>query len=135
MADVPPAYWLDVCSGRAAAQWFTESDGMEMAMLADRFPILILPEFPDTLDHLAALLAQQGKHSEAESCIRECYAIRRRVVGDAHPSTIKALNSLIELLRKQGKDAEAEAANRDVAESNGAIDETANSGLAAPESK
>jgi serine/threonine protein kinase len=82
----------------------------------------------NTLDHLAACLSKQGKQAEAESCLRECLAIRRRVVGDKHLSTRKALNSLIELLKKEGKDAEAEklirdeAANRDVAEFNGAND-------------
>jgi hypothetical protein len=38
----------------------------------------------NTLDHLASSLGRQGKHTEAESCARECLEIRRRLVLFKH---------------------------------------------------
>jgi len=66
------------------------------------------PTVANTLDHLAAVAAKQGKPAEAENYMRECLAIRERVLGHKHGSTVIARRSLIDLLRKQGKDAEVE---------------------------
>ena len=57
---------------------------------------------------VANLLFQQGKYDDAEALYREAIEGRRRVLGDAHPSTLDSTNNLAVLLKDLGRYAEAE---------------------------
>ena len=49
----------------------------------------------------------QGKYDDAEPMYKESLAIRKKVLGEEHPSVATGLNNLAELLKDQGKDDEA----------------------------
>jgi hypothetical protein len=54
-------------------------------------------EHPSTLTsagNLAASLAGQGKHAQAEEMLRAALAARRRVLGSAHPATLATAKDL-----------------------------------------
>jgi hypothetical protein len=57
-------------------------------------------EHPDTLtsaNNLAASLADQRKHAEAEEMLQAALEVSRRVLGDAHPRTLTMAESLQEV--------------------------------------
>jgi hypothetical protein len=66
-----------------------------------------------SINNLASLLQDQGKLAEAEPLLRVCLAVRRRVLGEDHPSTLMSIDNLASLLQDQGKLAEAEPLLRD----------------------
>ena len=74
---------------------------------------VLRPEHPDTLVSLnnpAALLAVGGRHAEAEPLFVRLVDARRRVLGEQHPQTRSAVESLAEL-RTQRKDTAPPASN------------------------
>ena len=48
----------------------------------------------------------QGKLAEAETVARQALEIKRRVLGEEHPSTLIAKDNLVDFLRVQGKSKE-----------------------------
>jgi hypothetical protein len=62
-----------------------------------------------TLNNLAVLLHVQGRRSEAEPLYLRALAIRERVLGPGHPSTLGTLASLAALYDAEGRHDEAEA--------------------------
>ena len=51
----------------------------------------------------------QGRYGEAEPILLETLEIRKRVLGEEHPSTLGSMNNLANLYRRQGRYDEAEA--------------------------
>ncbi len=64
--------------------------------------------------NLANCRIQEGKYMEAERMHRQQLRVRRRVLGDEHPSTLASANNLTASLLYQGKYAEAETISREV---------------------
>jgi tetratricopeptide (TPR) repeat protein len=60
------------------------------------------------MNRVATLLQQQGKRDEAEPLFRRCLAVREKLLGAEHPSTLISINNLAVLLKQQGKLDEAE---------------------------
>jgi tetratricopeptide (TPR) repeat protein len=54
------------------------------------------------------VLRQQGKYEEAEQMHRQTLDLKKKVLGEEHPSTLGSINNLAEVLRQQGKYEEAE---------------------------
>ena len=65
------------------------------------------------MNNLGALLRVQGKYDDADSILREALKIKRRTLGDNHPSIPSTLNNLGILYEVQGKFEEAEQFYRD----------------------
>jgi len=65
---------------------------------------------------MATSLHKQGRYSEAEAMHREGVAIKRKVRGDEHPTTLDSAGSLANALSRQGKFAEAATIQREVLE-------------------
>ncbi len=68
-------------------------------------------EHPSTLlsvNNLAVLYFNQGRHAEAEVLLRHVLEVRERVLGKEHPDTINTINNLAALYDAQGRYAEAE---------------------------
>jgi tetratricopeptide (TPR) repeat protein len=60
------------------------------------------------MNNLASLLESQGKYDEAEPLHRQTLALRKKILGPEHPSTLISINNLALLLESQGKYDEAE---------------------------
>jgi Tetratricopeptide repeat len=65
------------------------------------------PEIAPTLNNLAGLYVEQGRHN-AEPLFKRALAIREKALGSDHRDVGKDLGDLAELYRIQGRDAEAE---------------------------
>ena len=65
------------------------------------------PETLRTVDNLAILFAQQGKHDEAEPLFRRAIAGYEEALGPAHPNTLRTVNNLALLLDAKGEAAAA----------------------------
>ena len=64
-------------------------------------------EDPATLasrEHLAVVLASQGRIADAQKLQRETLAIRRRVLGTEHPDTLQSMKTLARLIEREGRD-------------------------------
>jgi serine/threonine protein kinase len=75
------------------------------------------PDDVDTIDsqhNLAAMLADEGKLTEAEPLMRDALERSRRLFGEDSPATMRSLNNFGALLYLQGKLAEAEPLYRQV---------------------
>jgi serine/threonine protein kinase/tetratricopeptide (TPR) repeat protein len=59
-------------------------------------------------DTIATILKNNGRLAEGELLYRDALEAFRRVLGDEHPDTLKAMNNLGNLLHARGKLAEAE---------------------------
>ena len=66
------------------------------------------PRFATTINNLALMYEQQGRHAEAEPLYRRSLAIHEKALGPEHPNVGAALNNLAELYKSQGRYAEAE---------------------------
>jgi CHAT domain-containing protein/Flp pilus assembly protein TadD len=62
----------------------------------------------EKLNQQVITLYQQGKYSEAIPLAEKVLAIRRKQLGDNHPSTAASIGNLAELYRAQGRYSEAE---------------------------
>ena len=65
------------------------------------------PDNPVTLasrEHLAVVLASQGRIPEAQKVERETLNIRRRVLGTEHPDTLQSMKTLARLIEREGRD-------------------------------
>jgi tetratricopeptide (TPR) repeat protein len=72
-------------------------------------------EHPSTLtsmNNLALVLSDQGKHEQAEEMHRQALGLRETVLGKEHPSTLTSMNNLANVLRDQGKYEQAEEMHR-----------------------
>src|SRR5205823_10995021 len=65
------------------------------------------------LSNLGLLLIYEGKPKEAEPFIREGLALRRKVLGDAHPDTAASFLRLADLFYAEGDYPGAEQAARE----------------------
>ncbi|MEH2086381.1 tetratricopeptide repeat protein, partial [Nostoc sp.] len=54
------------------------------------------------------LYDSQGRYSEAEPLYIQALALRRKLLGEEHPSVASSLNNLAGLYRSQGRYSEAE---------------------------
>ncbi|CCI34922.1 Kinesin light chain (fragment) [Microcystis aeruginosa PCC 9701] len=61
-----------------------------------------------SLNNLAHLYESQGRYTEAEPLYLEALDLRKRLLGDNHPSVATSLNNLAELYNSQGRYTEAE---------------------------
>ena len=61
------------------------------------------------MNNLAVLLNTQGRSEEAESLYRQSLAIKKKVLGEDHPSYLSSLNNMARVLEAQGKLSQAEA--------------------------
>jgi hypothetical protein len=64
---------------------------------------------------LARVYALQDKLFEAEALYARTIAIQRRVLGAAHPDTLRSMNSYADVLVRQQKAAKADAVLREIA--------------------
>jgi hypothetical protein len=64
------------------------------------------------MNNLATVLNNQGKYEEVEAMQRQTPALKEKVLGKKHPSTLATMNNLAVVLNNQGKDKEAEAMQR-----------------------
>uniref|UniRef100_Q024L1 Tetratricopeptide TPR_2 repeat protein n=1 Tax=Solibacter usitatus (strain Ellin6076) TaxID=234267 RepID=Q024L1_SOLUE len=55
-----------------------------------------------------SLLQESGRYAEAEPLAKEALEIRKRVLGEEHPDTIRSQNNLAGLYQRMGRYAEAE---------------------------
>jgi len=60
------------------------------------------------MNDLAGALARESKAAEAEQVYRKVVELKRRALGEEHPSTPSSMNGLGVLYRNQGKYPEAE---------------------------
>ncbi len=60
------------------------------------------------MNNLVSEYINQGQYARAEELGRQLVAIRRRVLGEQHPSTLMSMNNLGVIDRNLGKYAEAE---------------------------
>ena len=63
-------------------------------------------EHPDTLrsmNNLAVVLANQGKHEKAEEMLRRTLKLRKTILGAQHPRTLSIMDNLATVLKYQGK--------------------------------
>ena len=89
---------------------FSEAEPPYQRALAIREKVLG-PDHPDvaqSLNNLAALYHEQGKHATAEPLYQRALAIREKALGPEHPDVATCLNNLAELYRARGKNAQAE---------------------------
>ena len=70
------------------------------------------PDVAVSLNNLAFLLKNQGKHEKAEPLYWRAFTVFEKALGIKHPSTITVGKNLVTLLRAQCKHAEAEALER-----------------------
>jgi hypothetical protein len=66
-------YWLEVCNGREAALAYMQASGDAVIAALERYPILMLPEFPATI---AAMGASTGDAQVAAACAENAQALR-----------------------------------------------------------
>ncbi|RDW59053.1 hypothetical protein BP5796_11977 [Coleophoma crateriformis] len=64
------------------------------------------------LDHIGRCYISIGQYSEAEKMHRQALALRERVLGAEHPSTLTSMDNLALVLGGQGKYSEAETMHR-----------------------
>jgi tetratricopeptide (TPR) repeat protein len=57
---------------------------------------------------LAGLYYSQGRYSEAEPLLVQALALKKRLLGEEHPSVASSLNNLAGLYDSQGRYSEAE---------------------------
>lgn len=70
------------------------------------------PNVADSLNNLAAALANQGKDAQAEEFHRQALGMRQRLLGEQHPLVAESLNNLAAVLGNQGKYPAAEPLHR-----------------------
>ena len=56
-----------------------------------------------SLNNLAALYDSQGRYSEAEPLCVEALAMRKKMLGEEHPSVATSINNLAFLYSSQGR--------------------------------
>ena len=56
----------------------------------------------------AAVLVELTRYPEAEARLVDLLALRRQLLGDAHPNTRQNLQQLVDLYQRWGKSSEAE---------------------------
>ncbi len=61
-----------------------------------------------SLNNLAFLYRSQGRYSEAESLYQQALQMKKRLLGESHPSVATSINNLAFLYRSQGRYSEAE---------------------------
>ncbi len=61
-----------------------------------------------SLNNLAALYDSQGRYTEAEPLYLQALDLKKRLLGDNHPSVATSLNNLAGLYDSQGRYKEAE---------------------------
>lgn len=61
---------------------------------------------------IASVYAQQGEYDKAEQLLDRSYALRREILGDDHPDTIKTMGELAPLYYRQGRYQESEELSR-----------------------
>src|SRR5262249_55501743 len=66
------------------------------------------PDYATSLNNLAGLYGELGRHAEAEPLLVKAMEIRRTALGERHPHYASSLNSLAELYRATGRHAETE---------------------------
>lgn len=66
-----------------------------------------------TMNKIARVLQESGKHEQAETLFRQTLAIRRGLFGDEHADVATSLNNLGYLLHLRGSFTEAEALHRE----------------------
>ena len=66
-----------------------------------------------SLNNLAGLLADTGRHDEAEPLFREALEVTRAALGEAHADYANRLNNLAGLLDTTGRHDEAEPLYRE----------------------
>ena len=71
------------------------------------------PYVAGSLNNLAQLYGNTGRHAEAESLYYECLAINKELFGDQHPYIAITLNNLAMTMYKQGHIDEAEKTFRE----------------------
>ncbi|KAK5188427.1 hypothetical protein LTR96_011511 [Exophiala xenobiotica] len=59
------------------------------------------------MNDLAIVLRQQGKYEEAEQMHRQTLDLKKKVLGEEHPSTLDSINNLAAVLQQRGKHEEA----------------------------
>jgi len=74
------------------------------------------PDVAIVLAHLAVLLQQKGRLTEAEQLNREALEMWRKSLGDGHPYIPRLKSILADVLEQEGKQAEAEKLRHEVAE-------------------
>ena len=100
--------WVQAGLGDSAAeQTIRQSLELQEKLRVDDFDISI------TKSHLAGILANQERFTDAESLLREVVATRRTLLGDAHPKVAESLKMLAFMLRYQNKLHEAEQKYRE----------------------
>jgi tetratricopeptide (TPR) repeat protein len=61
------------------------------------------------MNNLGALLLREGKYAKAEELLKRVVEIKRRVMGEEHPSTLTSIGALSTVYRNLGRYAEAES--------------------------
>ena len=99
---------------------FRRGQSAEAAVAAERALALARgafgPRHPQTLNsmnNLAFLYRNQGRHGEAEPLYREALQLTREVLGPRHPRTLAGMNNLATLYERQGRHGEAEPLYRE----------------------
>ncbi|KAK5263049.1 hypothetical protein LTR96_011516, partial [Exophiala xenobiotica] len=99
-----------------AKQMHRQELGMTEKVLGEEHPstldsmnnLAIVLQRQGIMNNLAIVLQRQGMYEEAEQMQRQTLDLRKKVLGEEHPSTLASMNNLVEVLRQQGKYEEAE---------------------------
>jgi serine/threonine protein kinase len=84
-------------------------EGLSLARNAGKKDALVAK----SLAQLGVIVQDQGKLAEAEGLFRQSLAVRRKLLGDEHPTVAQSFNTLSGVLTLEGKMAEAERAGRE----------------------
>jgi serine/threonine protein kinase len=84
-------------------------EGLSLARNAGKKGALVAK----SLAQLGVIVQDQGKLTEAEGLFRESLEVRRKLLGDEHPTVAQSFNTLSGVLTLEGKMAEAERAGRE----------------------
>jgi uncharacterized protein HemY len=67
----------------------------------------------NSLSTLGQVLSRQSRPAEAETVLREAVALRKKLVGPAHPQTTELIKLLVAALEQQGRLEEAAVVSRE----------------------
>jgi tetratricopeptide (TPR) repeat protein len=86
-----------------AEKFYLKTNEVSRLILGDKHPNTL-----KTINNLASVYRNQGRHKEAEELHRQVRAVQEQVLGKEHPDTLTTLNNLASVYSDLGRHEEAE---------------------------